>query len=263
MSPGGLIGFPSMTLNPTIAADAGLAPGAVGPPVIALDRVDVPAQSDGSAILVHGVTWEVCAGERWLVSGGAGSGKSTVLQLAAGLVRPISGRHWLFGAEVSGLNEHELLERRSRVGVVFSGGGRLFQNLTVGENLALPLLYHARRRGEDGLERVAPLLAGLGLEEYARRLPRELPRRIAPRVALARALVLQPEVLLLDDPVAGLVAEEAEWWCGFLADCDAGRSPAGMAPGTWVLATQDSRHWRGLANRSARVENGAWQSENH
>ena len=228
--------------------------------MLELQGVDVPAQADPDTIVVEDLNWQVLQGDRWLVTGGPGAGKSTVLQVAAGLIRPARGRHLLFGADVAELDERQLLERRSRIGMVFGAGGRLFTHLSVAENIALPLLYHARVDATEASwqGRLEQALEGLGLTAYARRRPRELPRRIAPRVALARALILRPEVLLLDDPVGGLGPEEGEWWCRFVSECTAGRGPLGKPPTTLVVAAADVQRWRPLANRSARVEDGRW-----
>lgn len=230
-------------------------------PVLDLEHVDVPAQADPSIILVRDLNWRVLAGEHWLVTGPPGVGKSTVLQVAAGLIRPARGRHRLFGTDVTQLDERQLLERRMRIGMVFGGSGRLFTHLTVTENLALPLLYHAAHSHPQTAlaKRLEQTLDGLGLAAYARRRPPELPRALIPRVALARALVLAPEILLLDDPTGPLPSDEAAWWRGFFSACSSGCCPVENGPSTWILAASDPRRWHGLANRFATLEDAGWR----
>jgi ABC-type transporter Mla maintaining outer membrane lipid asymmetry ATPase subunit MlaF len=150
-------------------------------------------------------------------------------------------------------NESEQLEVRLRVGVVFSGGGRLFPHFSVAENVALPVLYHGRDAEPGGSERVERVLVGLGLESCAQRSPRDLPRRLAQRVALARALALEPDLLILDDPTAGLPPAETSWWLRFIEGEMEARPPR-----TVVVAASDPRDWRGVAERFAWVENRTW-----
>jgi len=233
-------------------------PAPVPVPVLELQDIDIPSPADPEAILLRDVNWRVAEGECWLLSGPPGAGKSSVLQVAAGLVRPARGCHRLFGAELTALGESDQVVRRSRIGVVFGGGGRLFTHLNVLENLALPLQYHAPRPDAVRWDRLEAVVEGLGLGGYVRRTPRELPRRMAARVALARALVLTPEVLLLDDPAAGLPAEDTEWWRTFLVGCTTGRGVVETAPRTVVIAAQDASRWRDLAQRRATVDEAGW-----
>ncbi len=244
-----------MTVTPP-HADTRIEPDPV--PVLELEDIDVPTPTDPETILVRGVNWRVLSGERWLIGGGPGTGKSSVLHVAAGLIRPVRGRHRLFGRDLAELGESDQVARRARIGVVFGGGGRLFSHLNVLENLTLPLLYHARHVREAPAHRLESVITELGLENHLRRLPRELPRRIAARVALARALMLMPEVLLLDDPAAGLLPEERAWWRDFVAGCAAGRCPVDRAPRTIVVAAQEIDPWREIADHVARVVDGRW-----
>lgn len=222
--------------------------------VLELENVDLPSAFDPENVIVRGVQWRVAAGDRWLVVGPPGSGKSTVLNVAAGLVRPIGGSHRLFGVEVFGLSERQKVELRSRVGVVFGNGGRLFSPFTVAENLLLPMLYHGRNTEEGARREVEALLEKLGLSAYARRRPRHLSRRTAQRVALARALTLAPEVLMLDDPVGGLAPDDVEWWLEYF---DA--AAAQGSPHTLILASSDPRPWIGRATHYASIEDGRWE----
>jgi ABC-type transporter Mla maintaining outer membrane lipid asymmetry ATPase subunit MlaF len=188
-----------------------------------------------------------------LVVGPHGAGKSSVLQVAAGLVRPVRGRHRLFGKELASLSEKERVACRMRVGVVFGEGGRLFSQMTVAQNLALPLLYHEGLGEASVEERVTEVLALLDLEPWGRRFPGELPRGIARRAGLARALMRRPDVLLLDDPLGAATPGEETWWTAFVR----GESP-GLRPRTVVVAGVDPQPWRDIATRFAQVRGGRW-----
>lgn len=223
--------------------------------VLELESVHVPSMSRPEVEVLRGVNWRVTQGERWLVSGPQGCGRSSLVGVAAGLLRPPGGVQRLFGEDLARLTEGELSARRRRVGVVFGGGGRLFQHLSVAENVALPLAYHAASLGADDLaERVGTTLASLGLEAWADRRPVELTRRLAQRVALARALILAPEVLLLDDPWSGLPRSEPEWWREQFERIE------GIGPvRTWVVVAADAGPWEGWADRFAHMEVRRWQ----
>lgn len=223
--------------------------------VLELESVHVPSMTRPEVEMLRGVNWRVTAGERWLVVGPQGCGRSSLVGVAAGLLRPPHGIQRLFGADLARLAEAELSFRRRRVGVVFGGGGRLFQHLTVAENVALPLAYHVGGLGEAELgERVGAMLASLGLEAWGGRRPMELSRRQAQRVALARALILGPEVLLLDDPWSGLPRSEPEWWRDQIQ-----RIQESGSVRTWVVVAADAGPWEGWADRFAQMEVRRWQ----
>ncbi|MGE3312613.1 MAG: ATP-binding cassette domain-containing protein [Limisphaerales bacterium] len=230
-----------------------------GEPAIELEAVDVPASGSPSEVMVPGVDWRVRIGERWLISGPARSGKSSLVGVAAGLIRPVRGRHRLFGRDLASLGESERTALRLHVGVVFGSGGRLFPTLNVIQNLSLPLLYHSAHEVRENSSRVAKVLSALGLEAYARWAPGDLPRGVAHRVALARALMLRPSVLVLDEPILGLPLEEAAWWQEFLDGGAEAIVGAEWSPKTWVIAATESRPWEGWAGCRARVQGGRWQ----
>ena len=229
------------------------------PSAVELEAADVPAVNDPDAILLRALDWRVTPGETWLVAGPPGCGKTSVLLVAAGLVPPAGGRHRLFGVDVGSLSEPERIACRSRVGLVFGGGGRLFPQETVAGNLTLPLSYHGRLRAPEIHARLAEVLAALALEPQAGRRAGELPRRIAQRVALARALVLGPELLFLDDPLSGQPPDEADWWIEFAGRCRGAAGGPASLPRTLVVCTSDPRPWRGVVDRFAAIIDGRWQ----
>jgi len=158
---------------------------------------------DGNAVL-RGVSLTVERGETFVIMGGSGSGKTVMLRLVAGLFRPDRGRIRLFGRSIEGLSEEELLPIRKRLGYVFQGAA-LFDSLTVLENVAYPLREHTRLGDDEIRERVVKYLGLVGLsEEILPLLPAELSGGMRKRVGIARALVGEPDVLLFDEPTAGL-----------------------------------------------------------
>lgn len=213
-------------------------------PLLELDQVDVCAGPDTTALALEAVCWAVRPGECWVVAGAAGAGKSALLETAAGLRRPVRGAQRLFGRDLGALDGEALAEVRRRVGLVFPEGGRLFAHLTVAENVALPWGYHHDRSMAEAIDATGPLLASLELAEHARVRPVALSRERRQRVALARALALHPELLLLDNPLAGLEASPCRWWLTTLRELAAGPAWLGGKRVTWVLACESLRWFR-------------------
>lgn len=162
---------------------------------------DVSLAYDDQVVL-DGVSFAVAPGEMKVVLGGSGSGKSTILKLALGLIRPDAGQIFVDGEEITCLSEDELQRVRDKMGFVFQEGA-LFDSLTVYENVAYRL--HERGMDEEEIERkVMGMLEFVGLEEAADKLPEELSGGMKRRVAIARAVVDNPEIVLFDEPTAGL-----------------------------------------------------------
>jgi phospholipid/cholesterol/gamma-HCH transport system ATP-binding protein len=159
----------------------------------------------GDQPILRDVCLEVRRGEAVVVHGAAGSGKTVLLKLALGLLRPTRGRLHLFGEDVTALTENEWFLVRSRVGVLFQEGG-LFDSLTIEENVAYPLLnqHGSRPAPETVLPRTEESLEFVELGHTLEKFPSELSGGMRRRVGIARAIVTLPELLLYDSPTAGL-----------------------------------------------------------
>jgi phospholipid/cholesterol/gamma-HCH transport system ATP-binding protein len=154
--------------------------------------------------VLKGISLRLDKGETLVVMGGSGSGKTVLLRLIDGLIRPDSGSIRLFGQSIEHLSEDELLPIRRRLGYVFQGAA-LFDSLTVEENVGYPLREHAQVGEAEIRERVVHFLSLVGLDEKVLPvLPAELSGGMRKRVGIARALIGQPEGLLFDEPTAGL-----------------------------------------------------------
>jgi phospholipid/cholesterol/gamma-HCH transport system ATP-binding protein len=153
--------------------------------------------------VLRGVSFHLPLGETKALFGVAGSGKSTILKLALGLLRPDSGRITVLGNEVTAMSEQDLFPMRGRLGMVFQESA-LFDSLTVAENVAFRLM---EEHGIDDSEidrRVREALRFVELEHTVEMFPSELSGGMRRRVAIARAIVTQPECLLYDSPTGGL-----------------------------------------------------------
>jgi phospholipid/cholesterol/gamma-HCH transport system ATP-binding protein len=153
--------------------------------------------------VLRGISLDVRKGETIVVLGGSGTGKSVLLKHINGLLRPDSGQVVVFGCDVAQLREDDLVAVRRRVSYIFQMGA-LFDSLTVGENVGYALREHTRMSDGEIGERVGELLERVGLGGTARQMPAELSGGMRKRVALARGLALEPEVILYDEPTAGL-----------------------------------------------------------
>jgi phospholipid/cholesterol/gamma-HCH transport system ATP-binding protein len=155
--------------------------------------------------LVHdGVSLDIAAGEIVALVGGSGSGKTTLLRHLIGLTRPAAGELRLFGEALDAGTAHERIARQRRFGVLFQQGA-LFSAFTVGENIAFPLRELGVAAEDEIRDLVALKLSMVEMEAaHALLMPAQLSGGMVKRVALARALALEPELLLLDEPTAGL-----------------------------------------------------------
>jgi phospholipid/cholesterol/gamma-HCH transport system ATP-binding protein len=142
-------------------------------------------------------------GQISVILGGSGSGKSTLLRLVGGLVRPDAGRIFIGDRDVTRLSEAEMLEVRARLGMLFQHGA-LLDSLTVFDNLALPLRERGFGSDAEIAARVREQLTSVGLDDVEPLLPGQLSGGMLRRVALARAMILRPEILLCDEPFSGL-----------------------------------------------------------
>jgi phospholipid/cholesterol/gamma-HCH transport system ATP-binding protein len=151
------------------------------------------------------VSFELKAGESCVILGAAGSGKTVLLKTAIGLLKPDRGHIWLFGRDITAISEAELIDLRSRVGILFQEGA-LFDSLTIEENVAYPLLnQRAVRCPSDQVRpRVEAALSRVELERTLEKLPSELSGGMRRRVGIARANVTEPPLVLYDSPTAGL-----------------------------------------------------------
>src|ERR1700733_4783275 len=153
-------------------------------------------------VVLNGISFRLEHGETKAVFGVAGSGKSTMLKLAIGLLRPDSGRIFVLGEEVTRMSEQELFQLRRRVGMVFQESA-LFDSLKVYENVAFRLMEE-KIPAEEIEQRVREVLRFVELERTYDMFPSELSGGMRRRVAIARAIITQPEVLLYDSPTGGL-----------------------------------------------------------
>jgi phospholipid/cholesterol/gamma-HCH transport system ATP-binding protein len=168
-----------------------------------VEAIDVRKRFDAVEVL-RGVSFTVSKEETLVVMGGSGTGKTVLLRLIAGLIRPDSGQIRVFGRNIEHLREEELLPIRRRMGYVFQGAA-LFDSLSVYENVAYPLREHTSLREPEIEARVMRNLALVGLgREVLPLLPAELSGGMKKRVGIARALSVEPEMLLFDEPTGGL-----------------------------------------------------------
>jgi phospholipid/cholesterol/gamma-HCH transport system ATP-binding protein len=220
-----------------------------GLPAIEMSHVAVGAMSDPGAAVLEDVNWTVAAGEYWVVAGLQGSGKSDFLMMTASLVAPLRGRYRFFGEEMPIFDE-ERLEHRLRLGLVFDGG-QLFNHLTVRENVALPLRYHRNLTQAAATAQVDALLERTELSHWSDSTPGAMGRIWQKRVGLARALILEPELLLVDNPLGGLDLPHAHWWLTFLGQLAEGKVLSHGRPVTLIVTAAELRPWRAQARQFA------------
>ena len=173
-----------------------------GPHPDAVVFEDVELAFDRKTVL-DGISFRLGHGETKAIFGVAGSGKSTILKLALGLIKPDAGRIYVLGQDITEMREDDLFELRRRVGIVFQESA-LFDSLTVRENVAFRLLEEGDVSEEEVNQRVREALSFVELERTIDMFPSELSGGMRRRVAIARTIITHPEVLLYDSPTGGL-----------------------------------------------------------
>ena len=161
-------------------------------------------KSFGNQKVLNGISLSVKRGETLAVLGRSGTGKSVLLRLIIGLAKPDSGSVRIHGQDIAGLALDQMGEIRKKMGFLFQHAA-LYDSLTIEENVAFPLQHHKKDMSKsERSTRVRGLLAEVGMEGAVAKMPSDISGGMQKRVGLARALALQPDILLLDEPTAGL-----------------------------------------------------------
>jgi len=214
---------------------------------------DLRKNFDATEVL-RGVSFTLAKGETLVVMGGSGAGKTVLLRLVAGLIRPDGGRLRVFGRNIENLSEEALLPLRRRVGYVFQSAA-LFDSLSVYENVAYPLREHTSLGEAEIHERVVRNLSVVGLSsDVLPLLPSELSGGMRKRVGIARALSVEPEMLLYDEPTAGLDPTNAKLVADLMLELRGGVCDTAM------VVTHDVELARTVADRVAVLIKGRFEA---
>jgi phospholipid/cholesterol/gamma-HCH transport system ATP-binding protein len=160
-------------------------------------------KSFGAQTVLNGITFQLVAGEVTCVLGRSGTGKSVLLKMLIGLEPPDAGSIRLVGRDLSSASLNELNEARKKVGFLFQQAA-LYDSMTIGDNVAFPLRRHTALCGDERRHRVHQLLGSVGMDADLDKMPCEVSGGMRKRVGLARALALEPTVVMFDEPTAGL-----------------------------------------------------------
>jgi len=157
----------------------------------------------GQQVVLDGVDLDIAACESLVILGRSGCGKSVLLKHITGLISPDSGSVFFLGEDITKFNRQKLFEMRVHFGMLFQGAA-LFDSMTVGENVGLPLVKHGKKSDEEIREIVFEKLRLIGLTGVYDSYPSQLSGGMKKRVGLARAIVMDPKVVLYDEPTTGL-----------------------------------------------------------
>ncbi|MCP4846496.1 MAG: ABC transporter ATP-binding protein [Verrucomicrobiaceae bacterium] len=165
--------------------------------------LDNLSKSIGTQDILSGVSLEIRKGETMVLIGSSGGGKSVTLKHITGLMKPDNGRVLIKGQDIASLTARQLAAVRQRIGLLFQNGA-LFDSMTVGQNVAFPLRERTQGAPEKLIEKVIEALKLVNLEGHINKMPVDLSGGMRKRVALARAMITHPELMLYDEPTAGL-----------------------------------------------------------
>jgi phospholipid/cholesterol/gamma-HCH transport system ATP-binding protein len=206
----------------------------------------------GKQKVLNGIDLEVAQGETVSVLGKSGTGKSVLLKLIIGLLKPDSGSIRVHGEEITAIPRDQLDEIRKKVGFLFQDAA-LYDSLTVEKNVAFPLERHSGMSRSERSSHVRELLHAVGMEKDLDKLPGELSGGMQKRVGLARALALSPDILLFDEPTAGLDPITSSEISQLIVNLQKERSM------TSIVVTHDLPSARMVSNRLALLRDGLIQ----
>jgi len=212
-------------------------------------RVEALKKSYGQQSVLDGIDLEVKRGETLAIVGRSGTGKSVLLKLIIGLQKPDAGSIQVEGEDVNALNLDQLNQIRKRMGFLFQNAA-LYDSLTVEENVAFPLRRHSNLEAPEVEKRVEELLARVGMEKDLKKMPADISGGMKKRVGLARSLALDPEIILLDEPTAGLDPITA----GEIIELIEKMQQEGNV--TVLLVTHDMHSVEALSDQVALLDNG-------
>jgi phospholipid/cholesterol/gamma-HCH transport system ATP-binding protein len=197
-------------------------------------------KSFGPQVVLEDITFDVPKGKTTVVLGPSGTGKSVFLKHLVGLLKPDRGEIWIDGKNVPALGEKELYEVRRKFGVLFQDGA-LFGSMTVYDNVAFPLREHTKKGEKEIRGIVEEKLAMVGLTGAEKKLPGEISGGMKKRAGLARALVLDPEIVLFDEPDSGLDPVRTAFLNELIKDLNA------QLQATFIVVTHDIPTSRNVA----------------
>ncbi len=206
----------------------------------------------GDKVILDGLDFEIARGETFVILGRSGSGKRVKLRLLNGLEKPDAGSVVFDGTEISALEERDLVPIRRRMAMLFQSGA-LFDSMTVLENVGFPMREHTSINDVEIAQRVAIKLALVGLEGIEDKLPSALSGGMKKRVALARSLALDPEVVLFDEPTTGLDPMTSATIASLV------RSNQRQLNATFVVVTHDIPLARRVGDRIAFLDGGRFR----
>ena len=216
-------------------------------PAIAFREV---SRSFGGRAVLNNVSFEVALGEAFCLVGRSGMGKSVTLKLTIGLIQPDSGTVCVHNDNIVGMDEDGLSRIRSRMGFLFQSGA-LFDSLSLHDNLALPLKRLRKKKPDEEIETIVQKsLEDVGLGKEGGKMPAELSGGMRKRAGLARALMLDPSILLVDEPVSGLDRVTASEIDDLLLRVRQRDNT------TMMIVTHDTREARRLGDRVGVLDHG-------
>ena len=206
-------------------------------------------KSFGQQTVLDGIDLTVASGETLTVLGRSGTGKSVLLRLLIGLEKPDFGSIRIEDREITGLSTQELNEIRKKIGFLFQQAA-LYDSMTIEQNVEFPLKRHTQLPAEERNQRAKELLKSVGMESDRDKLPAQLSGGMKKRAGLARALVLDPEIVMFDEPTAGLDPVTSAEISELIADLKQKRKI------TSIVVTHDIPSARRIADRAVMLEQG-------